>query len=57
MLNIMEFPPPIFSIILRDINCPRATNSMIGSTHARMLTNAEVCSISSPVVETFASSR
>ena len=57
MLNIMEFPPPIFSIILRDMNWPIAINRIIGRTHARMLTNAEVCSISSPVVETLASSR
>ena len=58
MLNIMEFPPPPSLIILRDMNWPIAINRIIGRTRdARMLTNAEVCSISSPVVETLASSR
>jgi len=58
MLNIMELPPPpIFSIILRDIYCPSATKMMMGSTQARMLTSVDVCSISSPVVETPASKR
>ncbi len=58
MLNIMELPPPpIFSIILRDIYCPSATKMMMGNTQARMLTSVDVCSISSPVVETPASKR
>ena len=54
MLNIMELPPPP---IFCDIDCPSATKMMMGSTQARMLTSVDVCSISSPVVETPASSR
>ena len=56
MLNIMELPPPIFCISFRDMNCPRAMKIRMGATQLRIFMSREVCSISSPLVETPASS-
>jgi len=56
MLNIMEFPPPIFFIRLRDSICPSPMKMISGSTQPRILTSSEVCWISVPLVEMPASS-
>ena len=57
MPNIMELSPPMRSVIFRDIYWPMAMKMTMGSTQLRTLIRREVCWISSPVVETPASSR
>ncbi len=43
MLNIMELPPPIFFIMLREMICPMPMKMTSGSTQPRMSTSSELC--------------
>ena len=52
----MESLPPIFFIIFREMTCPITIKITSGSTQPRISTSSDVCSISSPVVDTPASS-